>query len=108
VLSDTDRIRASDVERELGHAAGGGAHTAAAASPADGVPRPDGPGKPRTGGAEDVGLSLLSLDGQRRETEREALVRALARAGNNRTQAARLLEVSRRTLYNKLKEHGVA
>jgi DNA-binding NtrC family response regulator len=52
--------------------------------------------------------SDLSLDTQRKETEREALVKALSHAGNNRTRAARLLDVSRRTLYNKLKEHGLA
>jgi DNA-binding NtrC family response regulator len=103
VLSDTDRIRASDVERELGRASG--ASTPRVAATAEGAARPDAPTRPRTGGGDEVGLSL---DGQRRESEREALLRALARAGNNRTQAARLLEVSRRTLYNKLKEHGVA
>ena len=31
----------------------------------------------------------------------------ITRAKNNRTLAARLLDVSRRTLYNKLKEHGL-
>ena len=49
----------------------------------------------------------LSLDEQRRESEKEALLRALDQAGNNRTRAARLLDVSRRTLYNKLREHGI-
>jgi DNA-binding NtrC family response regulator len=34
-------------------------------------------------------------------------MQALARAAGNRTLAARLLEVSRRTLYNKLHEHGL-
>jgi len=37
--------------------------------------------------------------------EKDALLRALRQAGNNRTRAARLLEVSRRTLYNELREH---
>jgi two-component system, NtrC family, response regulator AtoC len=32
---------------------------------------------------------------------------ALRRAGDNRTVAARLLGISRRTLYNKLAEHGL-
>jgi DNA-binding NtrC family response regulator len=83
VLSDEDVIRVADVERQIGP----GASSSTSAPPA----APAG----------------LSLDARRKETEREALVRALARAKNNRTQAARLLEVSRRTLYNKLREHGL-
>jgi DNA-binding NtrC family response regulator len=46
-----------------------------------------------------------SLDSRRRSAEREALQDALGRANGNRTVAARLLGVSRRTLYNKLAEH---
>jgi two-component system response regulator AtoC len=48
------------------------------------------------------------LDAQRRDAERDAVVEALARAGNNRSLAARLLGVSRRTLYNKLEELGLS
>lgn len=47
------------------------------------------------------------LSDQRRRSERTALVAALQQAGNNRTVAARLLGVSRRTLYTKLGEHGL-
>ena len=47
------------------------------------------------------------LEEQRREAEREAVRQALSRAGNNRTMAARLLGISRRTLYNKLDELGL-
>jgi DNA-binding NtrC family response regulator len=86
VLSDRDLIARADVEREVTRVPGGSARTSPAGS---------------GGGAG------LALDGRRKETEREALVNALAHAGNNRTRAARLLEVSRRTLYNKLKEHGL-
>ena len=46
-----------------------------------------------------------SLDARRAEAEKAALEEALKRAGGNRTLAARLLGVSRRTLYNKLAEH---
>jgi DNA-binding NtrC family response regulator len=62
------------------------------------------------GAAARPGLEPLAatLDGRRREAERDALQDALTRAGGNRTQAARLLGVSRRTLYNKLEEHGLA
>ena len=50
----------------------------------------------------------LDLGERRAGAEREAIERALDRARGNRTQAARILGVSRRTLYNKLAEHGVA
>jgi two-component system response regulator AtoC len=43
----------------------------------------------------------------RRHVTREDVVEALERAGGNRALAARLLGVSRRTLYNKLAEHGL-
>jgi transcriptional regulator with PAS, ATPase and Fis domain len=51
--------------------------------------------------------SALSLEDQRKATERDALLRALERSANNRTDAARILGVSRRTLYNKLREHRI-
>jgi DNA-binding NtrC family response regulator len=49
----------------------------------------------------------LQLDVHRRSAEREALTQALRCANGNRTAAARLLGVSRRTLHYKLKELGV-
>ena len=88
VLADEDVIRRADVERELSRATTSGR---AAAEPAT----------PVAMGA------VLSLDSNRKETERQTLVKALSQAGNNRTRAARLLEVSRRTLYNKLREYGL-
>ena len=39
--------------------------------------------------------------------ERQMIAEALQRAGNNRTQAARLLGVDRKTLYNKMKTYGM-
>jgi two-component system NtrC family response regulator len=41
------------------------------------------------------------------EVEGEMVRRALAATGNNRTQAAELLGISRRALYNKLRKHGI-
>jgi DNA-binding NtrC family response regulator len=94
VLAEGDAIRLADVERELTRVPGVAVKVSANAN-AD------------TDAGADAKPGGLSLDTRRRETEREALMKALAHAGNNRTRAARLLEVSRRTLYNKLKEHGL-
>jgi two-component system response regulator AtoC len=84
VLADHDVITRAEVERELARV----------------------PGTSRAPSAEPRGADL-SLDSNRKESERQTLVKALSQAGNNRTRAARLLEVSRRTLYNKLREHGL-
>nr|WP_236673667.1 sigma-54 dependent transcriptional regulator [Comamonas sp. JC664] len=51
--------------------------------------------------------SARTLESQRKEMERQAMADALKRAGDNRTLAARLLGISRRTLYNKLEEYGL-
>ncbi len=87
VLADGPTVTLADVERELSRA------RPVSDTRASTPPRVEG--------------NASTLEAQRRETEKEALVRALAQAGNNRTRAARLLDVSRRTLYNKLKEHGL-
>jgi two-component system, NtrC family, response regulator AtoC len=49
-----------------------------------------------------------TMDAQRRAAEREALTRALQGAAGNRSLAARILGISRRTLYKKLNEHKLA
>ena len=84
VLSDGPTIEARDVERELG--------TRPVAAPS--------PAKETDKGA--------SLEAAVSETERETIRNALARADGNRTVAARILGVSRRALYYKLEEHGIA
>jgi DNA-binding NtrC family response regulator len=84
VLSDSEVLGRADVERELGRRPLGTAPQA----------------------RKEVGDDA-SLSARLREAEKQALVHALARAAGNRSLAARLLEVSRRTLYNKLHEHGL-
>ena len=87
VLSEGTRIRREDIEREIqGQWQASERVEARAASEC----------------VEDP-----SLDVRRGEAEREAIVKALRHSGNNRTVAARILAISRRTLYNKLREHGL-
>ena len=78
VFTDDARIEAEDVERELSR-------------------QPRRRGAPKKSSGETLG-------DRREEAEREAIREALEKAGGNRTQAARLLGISRRTLYNKLAE----
>jgi two-component system response regulator AtoC len=97
VLSDRAHITAEAVHRELGRDRRIG--------PAGDVPV-EAVGETRDrrcSGPEEE----LSLGYHLRRSEREALDAALVRARNNRTLAARLLGVSRRTLYTKLEEHGL-
>ena len=58
---------------------------------------------------DDAGEAGLELTPGRslREVEREMIVRTLEETGGNRTHAARLLGISRRTLQLKLKEYGI-
>ena len=89
VLSEGRVIGAADVEREMSRRA-----PARSDAPA---PNDDGGGNAGPG----------RLDEQRKRAERDALEGALRTASGNRTLAARLLGVSRRTLYNKLEEFGL-
>jgi two-component system response regulator AtoC len=87
VLGDGSTVQATEVERELLRQSGQSAL----------------PGVPTGGPPADTG----SLEARKRELEREAVLDSLRRCGDNRTQAARVLGVSRRTFYNKLEEHGL-
>jgi two-component system response regulator AtoC len=60
-------------------------------------------------GGSDPGLesSVRSLDAALRRAERQALEKALKKAGGNRALAARILGVSRRALFYKLREHDI-
>lgn len=62
----------------------------------------------RESGAESGASPLAALEARRRDGERDEILNALTRAADNRALAARLLGVSRRTLYNKLREHGLS
>ncbi len=93
VLAPHDVITGADVTREKARGLGFDAPRATPSAPPP---------------AGQPGAGSQTLDGKRKEAEREALVTALQQASNNRTLAARLLNVSRRTLYNKLEEHGLA
>jgi DNA-binding NtrC family response regulator len=62
------------------------------------------PGSERAADADAPGAPGLSLD----ELERRHIHRVLSFAGGNKSQAARLLKISRTTLWAKLKEYGLA
>lgn len=49
----------------------------------------------------------LFNDFSTKENEKKLIIRALHEAGNNKTKAAKLLNITRKTLYNKLKEHQI-
>jgi two-component system response regulator AtoC len=57
--------------------------------------------------ASETASAILPLDLEVRAAEKKALERALRVAKDNRSLAARLLGVSRSTLYSKLQEHGL-
>jgi two-component system response regulator AtoC len=52
-------------------------------------------------------MSVIELDAAVRAAERRALEKALRKAAGNRALAAHLLGVSRRTLFYKLRVHGI-
>lgn len=56
------------------------------------------------GAAEDENLSIKKAEDA---IERELIRKALAKTGGNRTQAAKMLEISHRSLLYKLKEYGI-
>ena len=49
----------------------------------------------------------LNMSLRNEETEKEHIIEALKRTGNNKSKAALLLEIDRKTLYNKLKLYQI-
>jgi two-component system response regulator HydG len=49
----------------------------------------------------------FSLRDAAEEAERKKIVKVLEETGNNKTKAAKLLDIDRKTLYNKLKVYGI-
>jgi len=68
----------------------------------DSVRRPAAAGAGGVDGEGEVAGSVLTVN----EAERRAIRDALQKTGGNRTQAAKLLGISRRTLIYRLKEYG--
>jgi two-component system response regulator AtoC len=102
VLSDGPVLTGEDVRRELSRQPG-----LMPMAPAPVAASPSGSFPVIPAAASPTGAEARTLESQRKEMEKQALVDALKRAGDNRTLAARLLGISRRTLYNKLEEHGL-
>lgn len=63
---------------------------------------------------DDLGTELLETPApasnialRNEETEKEHILAALRQTGNNKSKAAQLLDIDRKTLYNKLKLYGI-
>ena len=91
VLARGPRISGADVERELGRQQG-----ALGFAEASGL-------------APEVSLesTVMDLERARKEAETRAIKKAMAKSGGNKNLAARLLGISRRSLYYKLTELGL-
>jgi two-component system response regulator HydG len=59
-------------------------------------------------GLEPAGNDLRAIArGVTRQAERARILQALQQTGNNRAKAAKLLKISRASLYNKLRAYGL-
>jgi len=81
---------------------------AAVLSPSGKLDRPDFPVLVSAGKGNGNGGSELALKPQVEAFEREIILRALAASGGTRREAARLLRISLRTLFYKLRRYGLA
>ncbi len=72
------------------------------------LPIPEASGAPLPLGAARGGEGPVGpLKDAVKAAEREIIIRALRRAGGNKSQAARDLKISYKTLFNKISEHGI-
>ena len=62
---------------------------------------------PNIVGHADDGLTCLASGPDRKETQRRQLISALQQTGGNRTEAARILGVTRVTVWNRMKRFGI-
>jgi two-component system response regulator AtoC len=59
-------------------------------------------------GSESTGHDLRTVvRGATRQAERGRILQALQQTGSNRAKAAKLLKISRASLYNKLRSYGI-
>jgi two-component system, NtrC family, response regulator AtoC len=103
VMTDSPRLSAADVEAELGRVGAGRGAGTSLAVPLEPADLEGLPGLP----AQTAESAVVELEEAVRKAEKRALEKALRKAGGNRNLAARLLGISRRTLYYKLEEHGL-
>ncbi len=70
--------------------------------------RPELSGSAATAGSAPAWVPEIPAEGLSLEVlERELIIRALERAAGNKSQAARLLGLTRRTLYSRMERHGL-
>jgi DNA-binding NtrC family response regulator len=94
LLADGPTIRSKDLPEPLHRAA----HPAAAAGPAG------APGEPLPTG--EAGLKDI-IRQKAAALERDLIIKALEETGGNVTKAAKLLQISRKSLQTKMKEFGL-
>lgn len=56
---------------------------------------------------DETGSGADSLKSAAEHAERDKIIKVLEQTGNNKSKAARLLNIDRKTLYNKLKNYGI-